>query len=166
MEASEALTYPATGAAMVRPRQVLSRQQRGEEKAASKADGGKTQAADAARYGPARAPWPRRGAWRSAPPSVATGEWRRQLRGRNTPNRRCWARAEMGPRISDEEKEGYTRTSCRCKAYVRGPDERRRLVQPVTRGENRKAVSRAGTGAPATGVATSDTKQRTKHVGA
>jgi len=96
MEASEALTYPATGAAMVGPRQVLSRQQRGEEKAASKADGGKTQAADAG-YGPARAPRPRRGAWRSAPPSVATGEWRRQLRGRNTPNRRCWARAEMGP---------------------------------------------------------------------
>jgi len=76
MEASEALTYPATEAAMVGPRQVLSRQQRGEEKAASKADGGKTQAADAARYGPARAPWPRRGAWRSAPPRVATGEWR------------------------------------------------------------------------------------------
>ena len=68
MEASEALTYPATGAAMVRPRQVLSRQQRGEEKAASKADGGKTQAADAARYGPARAPRPeaRLRAWRLA----------------------------------------------------------------------------------------------------
>lgn len=60
---------------------------------ARKADGGlKTQAADAARHGQ------REHRGRGAVPGEARHRaWRRRLRGRNTPNRKCWARANLGP---------------------------------------------------------------------